>query len=60
MANVRIFKSHMTHFELALTISDHRISTSLKVVLRIFVLALTISDILAFQIFYLQKVGQGH
>ena len=33
---------------------------SLKVILFTFVLALTISEILIFEIFYLEKLGQGH
>ena len=36
------------------------ISTFIKVVLYVFAPALTVSRILTFHIFYLQKVGQGH
>ena len=37
-----------------------QISKSIKVVRSIFALALTFSEMLTFQMFNLQKVGQGH
>ena len=37
-----------------------QISKSIKVVSRIFALALTVNEILTFEIFGLEKVGQGH
>ena len=36
------------------------VKKSTKDILFIFALALTVSGILTFQIFYIQKVGQGH